>query len=134
MSSRSKIKVNHTKYDLSEMNRPQLLELKLIVQEALAHMDNAIAKAKAGVHTDGIYSDAGWFLRINTAKKIQGINMQKINLAISKFKIETQKNRSFPDLFVDAARDYLDEDTFSIIFKDAQLRNAENKRSLSIGG
>lgn len=123
------VQVNKVTYDLTTLDREQLLALKHDVHERLDSIKSQLYQAKAKVVTEGQYSDPTWYRRAEGAKRHLGRTMQLISQELrarrlAQAEVSRSTNRTFSQLFVDAARETLNPDLFDELIDEAKSREA----------
>lgn len=70
--------------DVSSLNREDLMEFRILLQEEIDQIAAQLNKAKGNAAANGVYSDPEWYRAAETAKKIRGRYMQEIQLQLRK--------------------------------------------------
>lgn len=118
--------VENTRNFGPELQRKFLSKKRIEMQSELDDLNNRISLAAANARTYGRYENSEKFQDMKKKKRELGSLIQKIQVELShigqKLKAASQNNRTFKDLFIDAARDMLPTDMFHAIFKEADRR------------
>lgn len=72
--------------DLAEAIEDDLLELKVLVDDEIGHIAEQLTEAKAKAASTGDYSDADWYRRATSAKRIKGRLSQRIQNELARRK------------------------------------------------
>lgn len=106
------------------MSDQQLKETYFKIQEDMAEIKGQIANAKATAVSSGVYADANWFAKANTALKHKQVTHQIIQREMSDRRKAKQKdnNRDLAVCFMDCAREVMDpEDFFDLLDRARDL-------------
>ena len=116
-----KIDFQDNKYDLIQMSRDELLDLKLRIDTQIDGIKVQLAEAAGYAKAEGIYADPSWYARATAAGKIMGRKSQTIQRVLSQRKRQekAERQRTIGDAFIDAARVRLAPDTFTMVMEDA---------------
>ena len=113
--------LNITGDDIKKCEDMELLRTWMqVIEEDIVKMSNALDKARAHYFETGEYADPTWFANTNSAKRIQGAMKSLIQSRLSTLKSKLPKS-DFPNVFMDVARQRLNEDAFNSIFKEAKV-------------
>ncbi len=118
------VKFKDKQYDLSEMDRASLLDLKSKIDFDGSRLQAEITEAKRNAYENGIYTDPDWYKNASIARKIFAKNSQKIQTEFSKRKALRQQNgkletRTFLSVFNDICKHELDRELYNKIAKQA---------------
>ena len=118
------VRVRDKKYDLSQMERRELLDLKSDVDESMSLIKVQLLEAKSMAASEGIYADPDWYKRASIALSARRRVSQNIQTELGERKTERNKSytQSFEQHFIDAARDLLHKETLRTLFNEAQER------------
>jgi hypothetical protein len=102
-------------------------EQALLVLQEIASIKEQLAHAKAAAAKTGFYSDNNWFQSATRALKHKQIQHQRLLHEISQEKraikaLAAVKQKNFYEIFVEVAKEVLDQETFLSIRVEAQRR------------
>lgn len=97
---------------LEPLNRDQLQDLRGKIEDRLDRVKGQISKAKADLHITGEYSDPDWFQRAETAKRIMGRQLQKIQPRQGELKRQRSSSASFEKTFFEVCQTNLPPEVF----------------------
>lgn len=107
--------------DIKNENSVEILNgWKIELNFILAEMSTQLVEAKGNAQANDKYSNVSWFKAISHKKKLYGICSQLIQMKLGVLKRESNKELS--DVFIDVAREELDEDDFTYILGITKLR------------
>ena len=114
------ITFRENKYNLAELTKEELLQLKMEIDDEGFSIGEQIAKAQATKYETGIYTDADWYWSARRAKRHKVKQSQQIQAELSRRK----GVKRMPDLFMDVARELLPADDFDRLYFLAEGRKA----------
>jgi len=91
-----------------------------VIEEDIVKMSNSLDRAKAHFIETGEYADASWYANTTAAKRIQGTLKSQMQARVSVLKSKARKS-DFPNIFMDVARQRLNEAAFNSLFKEAKI-------------
>ena len=111
---------------LNEMCRADLIQLKNIIDDEIAAIKEQLDNARTDKLVTGIYSDPAWWRSANSALRMKGRFVQKLQRQIGLAKQEEHQQASitFERHFISVAREVLDKETYLTILEEAQSLSA----------
>ena len=108
--------------DISTLTLAEVEALIAATEEDLAAMQAKIDQVKANRVQTGEFADAGWYARINAARRFAGQRHQALLRRAAVLRREERQARagSFEQAFVAAAKEQLPADTFAAIVAAAR--------------
>lgn len=128
------IKVGEVRYDLSKMDKAEILLVKAEIVFNVSNIKRQIADAKARAYTDGEYADREWYKKVNEALSISIRNLSLIDAALVSIK-ENYRDRKtettdkpFSRYFIKAAKDHMSSSDYEYIERLAELYRDNDAR------
>lgn len=118
--------MQYTESVLDEMCRADLIQLKNIIDDEIASIKEQLDEAKTEQLVTGTYADPGWWRKANSALRMKGRFVQKIQrqIGLAKQDEHQQSSVTFERHFISVAREVLDKETYSAIIEKAQSLSA----------
>ncbi len=119
------VKFKNKTYNLAEMDKASLLDLKLKIDFEANRVQTNITEVKADAYKNGIYANPEWFKNATLARKILAKNSQKIQGEFSKRKAirrraGSKEQTAFFGIFNDICKHRLDKELYTSIADEAR--------------
>jgi hypothetical protein len=110
--------------DLAGLDHETLLRLKAQLDRERSSILGQISEARSGEREGGTF-DKDWYARARTTHRLKGTQLEQVMLALRAIR-QASGDKSFPRLFVDAAREVLSPDDYARVL--ARVRQKREER------
>lgn len=114
--------------DIEKLDRDELVELKASVDARIGAIKDQLHSARVNASVHGVYADQTWYRNAMYAQSAYQRASQAIQIRLGKMKkTRGDDSNSVANLFVDLARQRLDEDFFDELLDEAKYLSEQRR-------